>query len=129
MPLRTNDQLRARERTPAPPVSGRGGHRYIEVGGGGPGGKSPANTAKITARAGTEPPWIYSGVQVEFAADEFSEVSGGEDLGNKLHNAAEQGPIAESSGGNPVENDEIVIYFKAGSEFVFERSPYKGTYP
>jgi hypothetical protein len=98
------------------------------VGGAGGGMKS----AKITGKAGTIVPYIYTGVEVEhdgssgFTPANFSEVSGGDDLAWKLVNAQEIGPGAAGVG--PLEIDSIVLYTSAGSYFLCTASHYRGTY-
>lgn len=133
--FRSNDDLRSRPRRTLPGEDGgRDGARYIEVGGGTGGGRRASSSlARITGRAGTDPPWRYSGVQVEhdgsdaFEPGNFSEVSGGDVLGWDLVNLNEVGP--DGAGVNPVSDDSIVVYQQDGSRYFFVHSNYKGTYP
>ncbi len=101
-------------------------------GGGGPKWKRPRpedggslSYARITDRAGSSPPFIYSGVEIEMGDTDWEDVDGGEDLTWNMKNLYEQDGSGIS--GAPVENGARVAYSQSGDWFLFERSPYKGT--
>ncbi len=88
--------------------------------------------AKISGHAGTEPPYLYSGVEVQhdgssdFEPENFEEVSGGDDLANKLISLSEIG--TGGIGVGPLEEDSIVSYWAMGAKFACVGVNYKGTY-
>jgi len=87
--------------------------------------------AKITAKAGSSPPYRYSAVVVEhdgtsdFGVNNF-EVVAGADLGWNLINVQEIG--ASGVGVAPLEEGSIVIYWPMGSYYAASASFYRGTY-
>lgn len=86
--------------------------------------------AKITGRAGTEPPWRYSAVQVQhdgsaaFETENYTTVTGGDTMSFALINLEEK----TDGGMAPIEDDAIVAYWAMGDYFACSVSTYRGTY-
>jgi len=90
---------------------------------GGAGG-SPTTYARISARAGTSAPWLYSAEVVVRVGN--TRTATGQTLSWNLRNLAEEGP--SGTGGNPMEVGDIVAFWPDGDGYACERSPTKGTY-
>jgi len=99
---------------------------------GGSGGSAELKLARITGKAGTTAPYLYTGLEVEhdgsasFDPGNFTEVTGGDDLGWKLINAQEIGDAG--IGVSPLPLDSIVVYTPMGSRYLCTTSNYRGTY-
>ncbi len=93
---------------------------------------TPLKVARITGKAGTAAPYLYTGLEVEhdgsseFAPENYLEVPGGDDLGWTLINAQEIGDAG--LGVAPLPIGAIVGYTPHGSRFLCTASNYRGTY-
>jgi hypothetical protein len=88
--------------------------------------------AKVSARAGTEAPYNYSGYQVEhdgsayYTSGHFTRVSGGDAFNWTLINAQEIGDAGE--GVAPLPLNSVVAYGATGDVTICTASQYRGTY-
>ena len=97
-------------------------------------GLGNAGFARITSSAGSEPPYIYSAVQVEetgavAAIPTWTILAGGVTMNANLYNLAENGDLGD--GVCAVPDDAIVVFYPANAaatKYIFNTSNYRGTY-
>ena len=104
-------------------------------GGGGGGGSTSLRTFKITSAGGSEPPYVYSAVEVAHDGTEYFqpiedhwlEPDGAILISGELFNLAELGD--GNAGVRKLAAPAIVTAWRCGDYWLCEQSAYRGTYP